>query len=146
MQKLAIGQPPGQCERYAFHDCRSLESITIPHNVTEIDDYAFSACGSLTDVYYEGTEAQWNAIAIGAGNDPLVGASVHYNHVHDYTGDGQISDADAIYLLRYTLFPDGYPITGNGDVNNDGGVTDADAIYLLRYTLFPEDYPLFSKK
>ena len=61
----------------------------------------------------------------------------------DYTADGQITDADAIYLLRYTLFPEDYPIAGNGDVNNDGSVTDADAVYLLRYTLFPEDYPLF---
>ena len=60
----------------------------------------------------------------------------------DFTGDGLITDADAIYLLRHTLFPDSYPLNGNGEVSGDGQITDADAIYLLRYTLFPENYPL----
>ena len=61
----------------------------------------------------------------------------------DLDHDGTISDSDAIYILRYTLFPDRYPLTESGDVNSDGVVSDADAIYLLRYTLFPDRYPLF---
>ena len=64
----------------------------------------------------------------------------------DFTGDGQVTDADAIYLLRNTLFPGSYPLSGNGDINCDGQITDADAIYLLRHTLFPENYPLYPKK
>lgn len=60
----------------------------------------------------------------------------------DFNGDGQVTDADAVYLLRYTLFPEDYPISQNGDMNNSGQVTDADAVYLLRHTLFPGDYPL----
>ena len=64
----------------------------------------------------------------------------------DFTGDGQVTDADAIYLLRNTLFPESYPLSGNGDINCDGQITDADAIYLLRHTLFPENYPLYPKK
>ena len=61
----------------------------------------------------------------------------------DMNGDGEITDADAIYLLRYTLFGDAYPLHADGDVNCDGGITDADAIYLLRYTLFGDSYPLY---
>jgi len=60
----------------------------------------------------------------------------------DMNGDGQVTDADALYLLRHTLFSDRYPIDQPGDVNGDGQVTDADALYLLRFTLFPERYPL----
>ena len=61
----------------------------------------------------------------------------------DMNGDNLVTDADALYLLRHTLFPENYPIAANGDVNNDGYLTDADALYLLRYSLFPTEYPLY---
>jgi len=60
----------------------------------------------------------------------------------DMNGDGEVTDADALYLLRFTLFPDRFPITQSGDVNGDSAVTDADALYLLRFTLFPDRFPL----
>jgi hypothetical protein len=62
----------------------------------------------------------------------------------DMNSDEEINDADAMYLLRYTLFGEGrYPLSQSGDVNGDGTVSDADAMYLLRYTLFGESrYPL----
>ena len=60
----------------------------------------------------------------------------------DMNGDGVVSDADALYLLRYTLFADRYPVNQSGDLNGDGVVSDADALYLLRHTLFAERYPL----
>jgi len=28
----------------------------------------------------------------------------------DVNGDGEVTDADALYLLRYTLFPQRYPL------------------------------------
>lgn len=62
--------------------------------------------------------------------------------VGDMNTDGVVTDADAIYLLRFVLFPNNYPIIQPGDMNGDGEVTDADAIYLLRHTLFPDSYPL----
>ena len=62
----------------------------------------------------------------------------------DMNGDGAVSDADALYLLRHTLFEERYPISQSGDVNGDGIVSDADALYLLRFTLFEDRYPLHS--
>ena len=46
----------------AFSGCSGLTSVTIPNSVTYIGSWAFSWC-SLTDIYYQGTEAEWNAIA-----------------------------------------------------------------------------------
>ncbi|MBR6558618.1 MAG: hypothetical protein IKT70_06365 [Clostridia bacterium] len=70
--------------------------------------------------------------------------TVTYEYIRgDVNGDGYVNDRDAIYLLRYTLMPELYPINQNGDMNGDGDVNDRDAIYLLRYTLVPESYPLY---
>lgn len=64
---------------FAFADCEKLTSITIPKSVTSINFSAF-LCSSLTEVYYTGTKAQWNAIAIDSGNEPLTGATIYYNY------------------------------------------------------------------
>src|SRR5699024_316642 len=66
----------GDC---VFYGCSSLKSITIPVSVTSIDNYAFYGCSSLSDVYYAGTEEQWNAVSKGYSNDPLINANIYYN-------------------------------------------------------------------
>ena len=60
----------------------------------------------------------------------------------DVDGVEGVTDADAIYLLYHTFYPDEYPIEGECDFNGDGELTDADAIYLLYYTFYPDEYPL----
>ena len=51
--------------------------MIIPESVTTIDWNAFYGCDSLTDVYYEGTAAQWEHISIGDYNDALTNATLH---------------------------------------------------------------------
>ena len=62
---------------YSFSYCDNLKSVTIPASVTTISANAFIGCG-LTDVYYGGTQSQWNTINIGNSNDPLLNAAIHY--------------------------------------------------------------------
>ncbi len=63
----------------AFYLCQALRSIIIPQSVTSIGARAFEYCSQLTDIYYEGTEAQWDAIAINSNNSVLFNATIHYN-------------------------------------------------------------------
>lgn len=65
-------------EKYAFHSCEMLEALVIPSTIATIKDSAISGCYHLDDVYYVGTEAQWNAIHIGSYNYNLNDATRHY--------------------------------------------------------------------
>ena len=60
-----------------FENCYSLTSVVIPDSVTIIKGYAFSGCGGLT-IHYGGSEADWNKISKGEGNDVLLNATMHF--------------------------------------------------------------------
>ena len=65
----------------AFLGCTSLTSITIGNSVTSIGECAFYDCLMLKDVYYTGSESEWNSISVGNYNDNLLNATKHYNFV-----------------------------------------------------------------
>ena len=104
LRSVTIPDSVTRIRDYAFSGCSSLTSVTIPEGVTSVGDYAFSGCGqlksvtipgslriigeyafrnctSLTDVYYGGSEAQWETISIGYSNEPLKNATIHYHSV-----------------------------------------------------------------
>ncbi len=75
-----LGKPVTSIGDDAFYWCSSLTSITIGNSVTSIGDQVFDRCSSLTDVYYSGTEEQWNNISIESGNSDLINATIHFNY------------------------------------------------------------------
>ena len=81
IKSVIIGDSVTTIERLAFEECDSLISITIPDSVTKIHSMAFKYCDNLTDVYYSGTENDWNKIAISSWNGYLLNAILHYNSV-----------------------------------------------------------------
>ena len=68
---------------WMFDCCRKLETVSIPNSVTSIQNGAFRACNKLSDVYYSGSEEQWNSISIGSSNDPLKKAAIHFNSIEN---------------------------------------------------------------
>lgn len=62
-----------------FGNCKSLKNITLPASVCYIMQNAFYGCNNLEDVYYAGSQAQWEKITVEPGNDPLSNAAIHCN-------------------------------------------------------------------
>ena len=88
----------------AFEECSSLDYIELPESLTEIKNYAFSGCNKLKKIFYNGTEEQWNQISIGAGNEQLKKAQVHFNQPSStQTTKNQVVPANSLPLLVYSL-------------------------------------------
>ena len=58
---------PASC----FNGATALESITIPVSLQTVGKNAFRKCAKLKTAHYAGTQAQWNAVTVEAGNDYL---------------------------------------------------------------------------
>ncbi len=65
-------------DTYCFEDCVNLSSITIPESIQEIRMTAFRDCPNIKNVYYYGTQDEWNKVLIGTYNDGLTGATIHF--------------------------------------------------------------------
>lgn len=59
-------------------NCRRLTSITIPNSVLIIDTDAFKDCTNLQQVYYIGSETDWNNELIGDGKYVLTDIGITY--------------------------------------------------------------------
>ena len=82
---VTIGDGVTTIGNSAFDSCTKLKSLTMGDGVVEIGAAAFNWCTQLTDVYYAGAQVQWDQISIGAKNEKLTGATIHYKHIHDYS-------------------------------------------------------------
>ena len=73
-----------------FYGCVSLESVIIPKSVTQIVGAEFYYCENLKNIYFEGSQEEWNSAIekiYGIENHPLLKATVHYgeaSHIHYY--------------------------------------------------------------
>ncbi len=80
---------------YGFVRCPKLKSVSLPESVALIDGEAFTECDSLTDIWYNGTAAQWAEVEC---NDSFEGVTVHT--LDDGDGDGALTPNDAAVYLE----------------------------------------------
>ena len=98
----------GSC---AFSNCSSLTSVTIPDSTTNINYDAFDKCTNLQDVYYAGSQSDWDNITIDIGNYYLLHAAFHFNHTeHDPVAESltpvnELTEEDVFFnKYEYQLF------------------------------------------
>lgn len=89
--------------QYAFDECTGLARITIPNSVTSIGKSAFRDCTSLTDVYYTGSQEEWQKITIGSDNSPFTRATIHYNSTGPSSSPTPMRSPDASGALSATF-------------------------------------------
>jgi hypothetical protein len=147
-------------ERRSFIQSNGLTEVTIPASVTYLGEDAFAYCLGLKDVYFMGGAPRIHDSAFTS-----VEAKVHYYPDStwteavmqdyggslqwlalvtsgDFTDDGVVTEEDVIYLLWYTVDPNGHKLNQAADYTGDGFVTEEDVIHLLWHTVSPDTYPL----
>lgn len=74
----------------AFSSCSNLESVIIGNRVIGIGSYAFYQCCNIKNIYYRGTNSQWDAISKGLYWDQYFSYSsyyvIAYTITYNYTG------------------------------------------------------------
>lgn len=104
LQSVKLSNNISQITEEMFQNCNNLREVVIPNNVTQICEFAFrcfgnedglkkitipksvvcieskafAACGNLSDVYYLGSEDDWDKINIHPDNSGLVNANIYF--------------------------------------------------------------------
>ena len=66
-----------------FRSAKCLKRVAIPRSLAGVAANAFEKCTNITEVFYEGSESEWENLPISAGNDPLKNAQVYFNSTLD---------------------------------------------------------------
>ena len=70
--------------KYSFSDCNSITRITLGKGISLIREYAFSYCNNINEIYYSGSQEDWEKVTI-EYNSSLSDADLYLMHKHDYT-------------------------------------------------------------
>ncbi|MBQ9014944.1 MAG: leucine-rich repeat domain-containing protein [Firmicutes bacterium] len=70
LKRVVLGKGLDTVTSSVFYECSGLEEVTIPSSVKTIEEDAFVADGYdyLKDIYYDGSEADWDEISIDSTN------------------------------------------------------------------------------
>ena len=117
LEKVELPDTITNIGKYAFAKCDKLQSIKIPQKVVTLYDSTFSYCFSLRslfiyntlenigeyvfdvcpleNIYYSGSEEEYNNIFVASNNAGLKSANVFYNCTHIHEFKDYISDNNA---------------------------------------------------
>ena len=81
VETLILGNTVTHISGEAFANCGQFKSIVIPQSLTYIDYWAFYKCGNNAEIFYYGTESQWDNITIEDENSVLSKDRVVFNYI-----------------------------------------------------------------
>ncbi len=130
----------------------NLSVVYLPNSVQTIDGTAFDVCNMLTDVYYDGTEEEWNAVSVGTdwNGTILNNATIHFlgestgkSNLGDVNLDGKVDATDASMILVAATNVGANLDSGltdeqiaAADLNGDGAFDAVDASIILQYATY----------
>ena len=117
---------------YTFSNLSRLTSLTIPRSMRQIKRDAVRNCESLTDIYYNGTIAEWGKIGIHESNEPLF---ANQCIIHCSDGDTKAKPTDSgLEMNIYSDFAESGYYIAQGLPLNGSGLFSADQIFNLSVT------------
>ena len=69
----------------AFNHCKGVEELILPKSLQTVGERAFYYCEILNNIYYKGTQKEWEQISIGKENDALAENEIHYESPNSNT-------------------------------------------------------------
>lgn len=86
LKHIIIPDSVTEIEERSFGSCDDLSCLFLPKSVKLIDPKAFERCQKLTDIYYEGSEEEWNKITFYSNNSQTINfknSTKNYNFTFD---------------------------------------------------------------
>ena len=83
VETLEIPEGVTVIQKSLFHQASGLQRVALPKGLKGVAANAFYGCKKIQEVFYAGSEAEWNALPIATGNDPLKNATIYYNSTID---------------------------------------------------------------
>ncbi len=140
IKSIVIPNGVTSIEGATFAYCESLKEITIPASVKNIGYDVFNYCRLLKDVYFQGSEEEWNNITImDNSNEVLLNVKIHFleeseQPTGDIDGNGETTSNDALNILQIVANVGEFTEEQKAlaDLNGDGEITSLDALKLLQ--------------
>lgn len=83
VETLEIPEGVTMIRQGLFRNAACIRRVALPKGLKGVLANAFYGCKKIQEVFYDGSEAEWNALPIATGNDPLKNATIYFNSTLD---------------------------------------------------------------
>ena len=83
VETLELPEGVAVIQQRLFRNAACIRRVVLPKGLKGVAANAFYGCRKIQEVFYAGSEAEWKALPIAAGNDPLKNATIYYNSTID---------------------------------------------------------------